>query len=239
MRSYLAVGTTAVLLAAASISAVSAQAPSSAEGHWEGTIQVPAQAIDIVVDLASRAGGTWEGTITIPQQNVKAMPLSDITVSDDAVGFAMKGVPGDPRFKGKLSKDPRSLSGDFTQGGATIPFTLSWKGEPRIEPPARSTAVTPEFEGSWEGTLNAGGTPLRLTIKLANEGEQATGTMVSVDQGGVELPITTIRQEGARLVLLVASVGGSYEGELKEGRIEGTWTQGPNSLPLVFTRRVE
>jgi hypothetical protein len=239
MRSYLAAGTTAVLLAAASISALSAQSTSGAEGHWEGAIQVPAQALDIVVDLASRSGGTWEGTITIPQQNLKAMPLSDITVSDDVVAFAMKGVPGDPRFKGKLSKDPRSLSGDFTQGGATIPFTLSWKGEPKIETPARSTAVSADLEGPWEGTLNAGGTSLRLIVKLANEGGMATGSMISVDQGGVELPITTIRQEGARLVLLVPTVGGSYEGEVKEGRIEGTWTQGPGSLPLVLTRRVQ
>jgi len=216
-----------------------AQPSTSASGHWEGNIDVPGQPLAISVELSPTAGGAWRGAISIPAQNVSAFPLSDITVKDAEVGFAMKGVPGDPTFKGKVAGDPRTMSGEMMQGGMSMPFTLAWKGEPKIEAPPKSTKVTGDFEGTWEGTLSAGGNQLRLIVKLANEGEAARGTMVSVDQGSGEIPITQITQAGSKLTLVVGPISGRYEGELKAGEIEGTWTQGPQSFSLVFKRQAK
>lgn len=213
-----------------------AQSSTSASGHWEGTIEVPGQPLAISVDLSSSAGVASNGAISIPAQHISAFPLSDITVKDAEVGFAMKGVPGDPTFKGKVAGDPRTMSGQMTQGGMSIPFTLTWKGEPKIEVPPKSTKVTGEFEGAWEGTLSVGGNQLRLVMKLANEGEAARGTLVSVDQGGGEIPITQVTQAGSTLTLLIGPIGGRYEGELKAGQIEGTWTQASQTVPLTFKR---
>lgn len=213
-----------------------AQSSTSASGHWEGTIEVPGQPLAISVELSTTAGGAWNGVISIPGQHVSAFPLSDITVKDAEVSFAMKGVPGDPIFTGKVAGDPRTISGQMTQGGMSIPFTLAWKGEPKIEAPPKSTKVTGDFEGAWEGTLSVGGSQLRLVVKLANEGEAARGTMVSVDQGGGEIPITQITQADSKLTLVIGPIGGRYEGELKAGQIEGTWTQASQSFPLLFKR---
>ena len=213
-----------------------AQSSTSASGHWEGTIEVPGQPLAISVELSATAGGVWSGVISIPAQHLSAFPLSDITVKDAEVGFAMKGVPGDPTFQGKVAGDPRTISGQMTQGGMSIPFTLAWKGEPKIETPPTSTMVTGDFEGTWEGTLSVGANQLRLIVKLANEGETARGTLVSVDQGGGEIPITQITQAGSKLTLVIGPIGGRYEGELKAGQIEGTWTQGSQSFPLMFKR---
>ena len=220
-------------------SAALAQSSSSASGHWEGNIEVPGQPLAIVVDLEKKAGDVWNGTISIPAQHVSAMPLSDIAVKDDVVSFAMKGVPGDPHFAGKVAAQARTMSGDLSQGGMSMPFTLTWKGEPRIEAAPKSTKLTGDFEGSWEGTLAVGANQLRLIVKLANEGDAARGTMVSVDQGGGEIPITQITQAGSKLTLVVGPISGRYEGELKAGQIEGTWTQGPQSFPLVFRRQAK
>jgi hypothetical protein len=216
-----------------------AQPSTSASGHWEGNIDVPGQPLAISVELSPTAGGAWRGAISIPAQNVSAFPLSDITVKDADVGFAMKGVPGDPTFTGKVAGEPRTISGQMTQGGMSMPFTLTWKGEAKIEAPPKSTKVTSDFEGTWEGTLSAGGNQLRLIVKLANEGEAARGTMVSLDQGDGEIPITQIIQAGSKLTLVVGPISGRYEGELKAGEIEGTWTQGPQSFPLVFKRQAK
>lgn len=217
-------------------SAASLQQAPIAQGHWEGNIDVPGQQLAIAVDLTKKAGDVWDGAITIPAQHVMALPLSGIVVTGDAVSFAMKGMPGDPVFKGKVSGDPRTLSGQFTQGGMSMPFTLAWKGEPKVEAAPKSTKVTTDFEGSWEGTLAAGGGQLRLVVKLANEGDAAKGTMLSVDQGGAEIAITQITQAGSTLTLVVSPISGRYEGDLKDGQIAGTWTQGPQSFPLVFRR---
>lgn len=213
-----------------------AQAATGPGGHWEGSIQIPGQPLAIEVDLASKEAQQWIGTITIPAQNVKAFPLSDITVAGNAVAFAMKGVPGDPRFAGTLSADGKSMSGDLSQGGGTISFTLAWKGEAKIEEPPKSTEITKDVEGSWEGALDVKSTVLRLVLKLTNQPSGATGTMISVDQGGVEIPITSITQTGSQLKFTITSINASYAGDLKEGQLAGTWTQGPGSWPLVFKR---
>jgi len=216
-----------------------AQPAAGPSGHWEGAIQVPGQELKIEIDLAPR-GEKWEGTISIPAQGLKGFPLSAITVQGDSVSFAMNGVPGDPQFKGTVSKDAKSVSGEFSQGGGTIPFAVTRTGDAKFEPPPKSTPITKDLEGSWEGSLDVGGKILRLVVKLSNRPDGvATGTMVSVDQGGAELPIASVVQTGSHLKLLVLAVAGTYEGDLKDGQLTGTWTQGPGTLPLVFKRPVQ
>ena len=232
-----ALAVSGALLALVTVSApASAQPAPAASGHWEGAIQIPGQELKIEVDLAG-AGEKWEGRITIPAQNLKAFPLSSIAVKGESVSFAMHGIPGNPVFKGTVSKDAKTLAGDFTQGGASLPFALTRTGEAKIEPLPKSTPIAADLEGSWQGTLDVGGKTLRLALKLANQGGgAATGTMISLDQGGVEIPIAAIVQNGTQVRLLVQAVAGVFEGQLKEGELTGTWTQGPNAWPLVFKR---
>jgi uncharacterized protein len=232
----------ALLVLAGSLSVVIAlgattrQSSAGAAGHWEGTIETPGQKLDIIVDLAGHPDGTWEGTITIPAQNVKGFALSPMTVEGDTVTFGMKGIPGDPLFKGSVSREPRSIAGQFSQGDATMPFSLAWKGEPKIESPPKSTAIAKELEGSWEGTLNVQGTTLRLVLDLANKAGSAVGTFTSLDQGGVRIPIAQISQTGTSVKLLVSAIGASYEGSITIGQIDGTWAQSGQTFPLVFKR---
>ena len=212
------------------------QAAPAPSGHWEGAIQIPGQELKIEIDLQNSAD-KWEGTIAIPAQNLKGFPLSGISVKADSISFAMKGVPGDPVFKGTLSKDSKTISGDFSQGGGTIPFAVTRTGDAKIDPVPKSTRVTKDLEGSWEGSLDVDGKILRLILKLANQPNgTATGTLVSVDQGGAEIPVAAVVQTGTQLKVLVPVIVGSYEGELKDGVLTGKWTQGPRTWPLVFKR---
>jgi hypothetical protein len=211
-----------------------AQSTTGPAGHWEGAIQVPSQELKIEIDLA-RTGEKWDGTISIPAQNLKAFPLSAITVLGDKVSFAMQGVPGEPQFKGEV-KEAKTLAGEFSQGGGTVPFTLTRTGDAKIEPLPKSTPITKELEGSWEGALDVNGTILRLVLKLSSQAGSSTGTLVSVNQGGVEIPIPAVIQTGTHLKLIVRAIAATYEGDLKDGQLTGTWTQGPGTLPLVFKR---
>jgi hypothetical protein len=214
-----------------------AQSARDVSGHWEGAIQVPGKDIAIQVDLAKSDKGEWMGAIDIPAQNAKGFPLSSIAVKGNAVTFVMKGVPGNPAFDGTLSADGKSLSGNFTQGGAALTFALKRTADARIQTPAKSTAIAKTLEGTWEGTLDAGGNRLRLTLKMLNQADgTAAGTIVSVDQNGAEIPITTITQKDSRLKLELKSIGAAYSGELKQDELVGEWTQGPGNQPLTFKR---
>jgi hypothetical protein len=212
-----------------------AQSTAAPAGHWEGAIQAPGGELKIEIDLAG-SGDKWEGTITIPSQNLKGFPFSAIAVQSETVSLTMQGMPGTPQFKGAV-KDGKTLSGDFSQGGGTVPFALTRTGDAKIEPVPKSTPITKEIEGSWTGTLDANGKILPLVLKLSNQASGvATGTLVSLDQGGAEIPIAAVMQTGTHLKLVVRSIAGTYEGDVKNGQLTGTWSQGAGTLPLVFKR---
>ena len=71
-------------------------------------------------------------------------------------------------------------------------------------------------------------------LKMSNDASGAKGVLISLDQGGTEIPVSAIDQKDSKLMLLVKMVGGQYEAEInKEGsELNGTWTQGGNGLPL-------
>ena len=101
----------------------------------------------------------------------------------------------------------------------------------RVKPLAK------DLQGSWEGAIDAGGQTLRLVVKLSNGTDGlATGTLVSVDQGNKEAPIAAVIQTGSKVRLVVPSVRGTYDGELKGGQLIGTWSQPKGSLPLTLKR---
>jgi hypothetical protein len=206
-------------------------------GHWTGTIQIPDQPLAVEIDLDKTAGG-WIGSIAIPSQNVSGLPLEAITFSDGKWTFRIKGAPGAPSFTGSLSADGKTLSGSVTQAGGSIPFSVSRVGDAKVEEIKKSPAVAKEFLGTWEGTLEVG-QALRIVFKIANNENGASAVLVTVDQGGLEIPVTAIEQQGAKLTLVAKSIGGEYRGEInKDGtELNGTWMQSGNELPLNLKRK--
>jgi hypothetical protein len=208
-------------------------------GHWTGTIDNPDHPLAVEIDLDKNASG-WVGSISIPEQNATGIPLDAITFADGKCSFRIKGGPGDPTFTGTLSADGKTLPGDFAQGGQSFPLKLSRTGDARVEESKKSPPVAKEFLGTWEGTLEAGKS-LRLVLKMSNGEDGASATLVSVDQGGVEIPVSTIEQKDTKLNLSVKMVGGGYQAEInKEGtELTGTWTQGGRDLPLSLKRKAD
>lgn len=89
-----------------------------------------------------------------------------------------------------------------------------------------------DFMGEWFGALDLGSQRLRLRLVVA---AGPTSTLYSIDQGNSAIPVGTTTIEGDRLRLAIPVIGGSFDGRLSNGRIEGQFTQ-RGALPLVFTR---
>jgi uncharacterized protein len=216
-----------------------AESATPGAGHWEGSITLPGQPLQIVVDLACDDKNSWKGTIAIPEQNLQGFPLSSIVVANGSVQFAMNGVPGEPKFDGKLAPGGQLISGNFTQGANAATFGMKRTGDAQFGAAIENTRVTKAFEGTWKGALDTGSGVLRLVLKLANgQDGAATGTLTSVDQGGAVIPIARITQKGSNLKLEVPTVGGTFSGDIdKDGTaITGLWAQGPAVLTLTFRR---
>ena len=110
--------------------ALAAGQTSSIAGHWEGTIQAPGNAIAISVDFSPKPDGTFSASISIPAQGANDVPLANVSVAGSDVAFDLPGVPGDPKFRGKVETGGAKISGDFMQGGAKLAFALERKAAP-------------------------------------------------------------------------------------------------------------
>ena len=101
-------------------------------------------------------------------------------------------------------------------------------------------AQTPakDFDGSWQGTLEAGGQKLRLvaTVTKSDAGVYA-GKLQSVDQGAT-IPFDTITVNGDAVRMEIKMPAIVFEGTLNKERtgLTGTINQGGAQLPLTFTR---
>jgi len=215
-----------------------AQPASPGSGHWEGAVMAANGQMALTVDLAKNPAGLWTGSMSIPAGNIIDVPLTKISVDNNTVHFAMAEMPGAPSFEAKLSADANDLSGTATVPGGSVPFQLNRKGEANVKLPPASSALSKDFEGAWEGAIEAGGNRLRVVMKLSRAADgSATGTMISVDQGSQEIPISTVTVKDKQLQLDVRAIGGTYSGTLgANGEIDGTWTQGPGTTPLLFKR---
>jgi pimeloyl-ACP methyl ester carboxylesterase len=117
------------------------------------------------------------------------------------------------------------------QGAVALPAATA---EPQSAPATPVATDHSTITGEWQGAI----TRLRLVIKI-DQGPDGPlkGTLTSVDQGNVTLPVDTVSLDaGGTLRLELKGIGAVYEGKLNGGEITGTWQQGGNTLPLVLRR---
>ena len=94
------------------------------------------------------------------------------------------------------------------------------------------------FEGSWLGTLEAGGAKLRLVLTVTKSDAGAyAGKMDSLDQGAT-IPFDTVSVNLDAVRLDMKSVGIAIEGVLNKERTElnGKFIQSGQTLPIIFKR---
>lgn len=94
--------------------------------------------------------------------------------------------------------------------------------------------------GHWQGSLDTGSQQLRILYHLSSDDHgRLTGTMDVPAQGAYGLEVGEI-EVGERTVSMSFDVpgGGRYQGRLDDSdhRVDGTFTQGSTSLPLILER---
>ena len=101
------------------------------------------------------------------------------------------------------------------------------------QPPAKG------FEGSWQGTLEAGGAKLRMLLKVTrSEAGAYAAELVSLDQGSASIPVDPITVTADSVRLEMKPAGALFAGVLNKERTElvGRFAQGGQEFPLTFTR---
>jgi hypothetical protein len=92
-----------------------------------------------------------------------------------------------------------------------------------------------DLQGAWEGTLKVGNAGLRLNLRIA---EPTAGTfhaqMDSVDQGAMNLPVTSVTYQKPAIRFEMSAINGMFEGNYQDDQLTGTWTQRGKKFPLTF-----
>lgn len=104
---------------------------------------------------------------------------------------------------------------------------------------AQAAKAVASPEGAYAGTLQAGEAQLHLVLHLSRGSDKGWhASLDSLDQGVMAFEATSISLAAGKLKLEVSSVGARYEGKISADSqtIDGLWSQGSASLPLVFKR---
>ena len=202
-------------------------------GHWEGSFAGPSGEVSVQVDLSANADGTLVGMLAAGE--VQGVPLSHVAIEGRVVRFEIPSAGA--RFSGTLGADDRSITGEFVNAAGAAPSVLTRTGDARIAAAIRSAAIGRELEGSWQGMLEVEGRKKRLVLKMANQPDGTSiGTIVSVDDGSIELPVTLV-QNGPSLKVEVKLNGGVYAATLTGAdELAGTYIERGAQFPLTFRR---
>ncbi|MEI9989599.1 MAG: alpha/beta fold hydrolase [Rhizomicrobium sp.] len=102
--------------------------------------------------------------------------------------------------------------------------------------PLGAGAAQPAIDGDWSGTIVAGPQKLRIVFHIETVAAGISATLISVDQGGVKMPVATASRDGDRVVLDIPLIAGRFDGVLApDGKaLTGTWSQRGVAVPLAL-----
>ena len=108
---------------------------------------------------------------------------------------------------------------------------LTAAGQAQVQP-------TTALEGSWSGKLKAGAMSLTIVLNL----EQADGivkvSLDSPDQGAKGIPGSAEYLSDDSVAVKVESLGATYRAKLKDGKLDGSFSQMGMTFPLIMTKGV-
>jgi hypothetical protein len=103
--------------------------PLSAEfaGRWDGALEAGGRTLRLQVNLKQGPDGKAQGNMVSLDQGAAEIPLSTITQSGNNLTFDARMVGGD--YKGAMNEAKTEISGQWTQGGRTLPLVLKKAAE--------------------------------------------------------------------------------------------------------------
>lgn len=101
-----------------------AEAPTPAlSGDWTGSLSVSGTTLHLVMHFAPKPDGTLAATFDSPDQGAMGLPFSAAKVTGQAVHLEAASIGGS--FDGTLDTAGKTLTGNWKQGGGTLPLTLT------------------------------------------------------------------------------------------------------------------
>lgn len=206
------------------------QAQQSKPGIGGDYVGVLGGALHLRLHLKADAKGDLSGSLDSLNQGAMGLECADFHLDGEALSFSVPVVHGS--WKGTVSADGKTLSGTWDQGS---PMPLVFTRDTFV-----AAAKPSRVDGIWLGTLQAGGSSLRVQLHVKSDSNgQEFCTLDSLDQHVMGLDCAKVALSVGDFSFDVPGVGGHYEGKLSAdgNTLTGTWSQNKNPLPLTLTRQ--
>jgi hypothetical protein len=200
-------------------------------GDWHGTLKAGGAELRINLHIAKGDDDNLKATLDSIDQAAMGIPVASASLKDSMLKLAIDAVQG--TYEGKVNADANSITGTWTQGQA-LPLEFR-RGTIQIE---HKPAKPSDIDGAWLGTLDMGGSKLRIVFHIVNTEDGLTATADSPDQGAKRLPVTTVTRSGSSLKLEMKSLAATFDGKIADNlaTIAGTFTQNGSSFSLMLSR---
>ena len=206
------------------------QAQQSEPNVVDDYVGVLGGALHLRLHLKADAKGVLSGSLDSLNQGAMGIECADFHFEGAALSFSVPMVHGS--WKGTVSADGKTLTGTWDQGN---PMPLVFTRDMFV-PAAKPSQV----DGIWLGTLQAGGSSLRVQLHVKSDSSgQEFCTLDSLDQHVMGLDCAKVALSGGNFTFDIPGVGGHYEGKLSAdgNTLTGTWSQNDNPLSLTLTRQ--
>lgn len=112
-------------------------------GNWEGALLVNGTELTIVFHFSKDSSGKFTGTFDSPKQMAYGLKCSTIFLKDDSVFIGMKAFGAS--YNGSLSTDKKTISGNWSQGGMSLPLEVKKTGDIATTEMKRPQTPQPPF----------------------------------------------------------------------------------------------
>lgn len=188
------------------------------DGHWEATLPMGDSGLGVSLDLSKNAKSEWIASMGVPSQGMTGLVVTDIEIGDKSINFTAVEL--------RMAKVELVMgTGGIMKGtitGPQGPVSIEFKrtGEADVELIPASPAVSEEFEGNWEGSLQTPNRPFRIIIHLKNQPDNTVAATIDTpDSNAIGLPLNDVKQTGREIEFGIKVAHGSFKGTLNQ---EGT-----------------
>ena len=157
---------------------------------WRGTLVLPVDLLDIVVEFVERAG-VWTATLEIPTQNVTGIALAEVVMKPDEIRFTLVKAPesGGTNEQFVFKRTGDTATGKLTIGGQSffgklvqlkpgepprIPIARPQTPEPPYPYEEREVTIDAPSAGMLAGTMTVpkGKGPFPAVVLISGSGQQ-------------------------------------------------------------------
>jgi hypothetical protein len=126
-RMGISVGMLALMVGALAIGTALAAPVPAVVGDWNGALSTGGGSLRVVIHVAQDKDGKLTATMDSPDQGATGIAISSITFKRPAVHFEIEKFGAG--YDGAMNKDNSEITGNWKQGGTSLPLTFKRAGK--------------------------------------------------------------------------------------------------------------